>query len=83
MRLKVKPHEGASNTVRTVSVCYLSFLPSGLKIENLFIPDLCSIYLRVLEITPKPYFTLLLKFIEDASSKYLVGQLSSPILKPK
>src|SRR6185369_7248280 len=31
--------------------------------------------------TPKPYFTLLLKLIEDASGKYLVGQLTSPILK--
>ena len=31
---------------------------------------------------PKPYFTLRLKLIEDASSKYFVGQLTSPIVKP-
>ncbi len=29
------------------------------------------------------YFTLLLKLIEDASLKYFVGQLSSPIVNPK
>jgi hypothetical protein len=30
-------------------------------------------------ITPKPYFELLTKLIEDASSKYLVGQVTSAI----
>ena len=29
---------------------------------------------------PIPYFRLLLKLIDDASGKYLVGQLISPIL---
>jgi hypothetical protein len=29
--------------------------------------------------TPSPYFVLLEKFMEDASSKYFVGQETSPI----
>jgi len=31
---------------------------------------------------PKPYFKLRLKLIDDASAKYFVGQLTSPIVKP-
>src|SRR4051812_11454839 len=31
---------------------------------------------------PKPYFTLRRKLIDDASLKYLVGQLTSPIVNP-
>ena len=30
--------------------------------------------------TPSPYFTLLEKLIDEASAKYFVGQLISPIL---
>ena len=45
-------------------------------------PVLCATKLTVVASTPSPYFTLRLKLIEDASSKYFVGQEISPILKP-
>lgn len=32
--------------------------------------------------TPNPYMVLRFKLMEDASSKYLVGQVISPISKP-
>ena len=44
---------------------------------------LAMTYFATVPSTPNPYRTLLLKLMEDASLKYLVGQLSSPILKPK
>jgi len=42
---------------------------------------LCDRYSNEAIMQPKPYFTLLLKFIEDASLKYFVGQVISPISK--
>ena len=33
--------------------------------------------------TPKPYFTLRWKLMDEASSKYFVGQDNSPMRKPK
>src|SRR5208337_4925373 len=51
------------------------------KILNFFTPPLCNTNFIVVASTPKPYFTLLRKFMDDASRKYFVGQLSSPILK--
>src|ERR1700722_18832036 len=38
--------------------------------------------LIVVASTPKPYFTLRRKLIDDASLKYLVGQETSPMRKP-
>ncbi len=37
--------------------------------------------LKVVASTPNPYCTLRLKLIEEASSKYFVGQEISPMLK--
>ena len=48
-------------------------------ILNFNIPFLCKKCLILTFNTPKPYFTLLLKLMDDASSKYLVGQLISAI----
>src|SRR5271169_1291809 len=45
-------------------------------------PILASRYCMPTFRQPKPYFTLRRKLIEDASLKYLVGQLTSPIVKP-
>jgi len=45
-------------------------------------PDLCARKAAVVFSTPNPYCTLRLKSIEDASSKYRVGQEISPIRKP-
>lgn len=49
-----------------------------LNIIKSFIPIFCSTYFIAVESTPIPYIMLLLKFIEEASLKYLVGQLISP-----
>ncbi len=45
-------------------------------------PILCATKRAVVARTPKPYSTLRLKLMEEASSKYLVGQEISPMLKP-
>jgi hypothetical protein len=45
-------------------------------------PDLVRKYRIETRSTPKPYFRLLLKLMLDASTKYLVGQVISAILKP-
>ena len=46
-------------------------------------PNFCSANCKVVPSTPKPYFTLRRKLIDDASSKYFVGQETSPMRKPK
>src|SRR5581483_690586 len=46
-------------------------------------PHFCRANCRLVANTPKPYFTLLRKLMEDASSKYFVGQDTSPMRNPK
>lgn len=53
------------------------------KISERTIPVFWRRNLNEVARTPRPYFTLLVKLMEDASSKYLVGQLISPIRNPK
>jgi len=45
-------------------------------------PNFCKKYFVETASTPMPYFALRLKFIEDASSKYLVGHVTSAIENP-
>jgi hypothetical protein len=51
----------------------------GLQMRKDIMPDLWSANFIDIASTPRPYVTDRDKFIEDASSKYLVGQLISPI----
>jgi hypothetical protein len=67
----------ASRSVQRVEFSF------DLKIGNLTTPDLASTYFIDTPSTPNPYLTLCLKFVDEASAKYLVGQLISPILNPK
>jgi len=62
---------------------YCSFLPWGLKRGDDSIPAFWSTYLIEVRSTPQPYVTLREKFIDDASWKYFVGHLISPIWYPK
>jgi hypothetical protein len=65
-------------------ICYSgSFFPVALKMLKFPAPHFWSLNFTDVARTPNPYLTLLLKLIDEASSKYLVGQLISPILKPK
>src|SRR6266850_8306318 len=50
--------------------------------SDLTIPSLASRNLNPTLRQPKPYFTLRRKLMEEASLKYFVGQLTSPIVKP-
>src|SRR6478735_5705142 len=50
---------------------------------NLASPHRWSANCNVVPSTPNPYFTLRRKLIDEASSKYFVGQETSPIRKPK
>jgi len=54
--------------------CFVNFLPERLKRGARRIPILCATKLTVVASTPSPYWTLRLKLIDDASSKYFVGQ---------
>src|SRR5882757_5494189 len=45
-------------------------------------PILASRNFRPTPRQPKPYFTLRWKLMEEASLKYFVGQLTSPMVKP-
>src|SRR6266481_8096188 len=45
-------------------------------------PILASRYLKPVPRQPNPYLILRLRLIEDASGKYFVGQLTSPIVNP-
>ena len=67
-----------------ISAWYFSgtFLPAGSKIGACTKPVLWTTKLNVVASTPMPYFTLRLKLMEDASSKYFVGQEISPIPNP-
>jgi hypothetical protein len=51
--------------------------------ESFLTPDFCKRYFMAVDRTPNPYVMLLEKLMEEASSKYLVGQLISPIRNPK
>jgi hypothetical protein len=53
------------------------------KMESFLSPDFCRRYFMAVAKTPNPYAVLLEKLMEEASSKYLVGQLISPIRNPK
>ena len=46
-------------------------------------PFRCRANCRVVPSTPNPYFTLRRKLMDEASSKYFVGQETSPMRKPK
>ena len=60
-----------------------SFFPAALNMGKSLTPHFWSTNFAEVDRTPRPYLTLLLKFIEEASSKYRVGQLISPILNLK
>jgi hypothetical protein len=45
-------------------------------------PILCKKCFKDTHNTPNPYIELRLKFILDASAKYLVGHVTSPIENP-
>src|SRR6266849_1607283 len=69
---------------RTASIAglrasWVSLRPCESKIENCARPLCCRKNFSVVCNTPKPYFTLRLKLIDEASAKYLVGQETSPI----
>src|SRR5580700_3989456 len=57
--------------------------PPELKRGNRARPHFCIVNCRVVPTTPKPYTTLRQKLMEEDSSRYLVGQETSPMLKPK
>src|SRR5580698_11331496 len=67
--------EGAKST-------FSSFLPSLLKRGRCIRPQRFSLNWTEVPSTPKPYFTLRRKLMEEASSKYLVGHDTSPMRKP-
>jgi hypothetical protein len=69
--------------------CHIHTLPiylcvgQVLKIEYFFTQALSNKYFTDVAKTPRPYFTLLEKLMDEASLKYFVGQLISPIRNPK
>ena len=69
--------------MRNYLILGFNFLPSGLKIRFSPKPLLHKKYCMAVLNTPTPYFTLLEKLIEEASSKYFAGQDTSPIWNPK
>src|SRR4029077_14864402 len=60
-----------------------SFRPCGSKIEKRPSPCCCRKNFSVVCRTPRPYFMLLLKLMEEASAKYFVGNDTSPMQKGK
>ena len=75
LKLSKKAHKQFLQNLYALVFCYL-------YIGFLIIPMRCKKWVIDTFSTPKPYFTLRLKLIDDASSKYLVGQVISAISKP-
>src|SRR5216684_2551117 len=70
-------------SISSVSAASGSFRPCGSKIEKRPSPCCWRENFKVVCKTPRPYFTLRLKLIEDASAKYFVGHDTSPMRKRK
>ena len=67
---------------QTIFIKFVLFAFYYLYIGFLIIPMRCKKWVTDTFNTFKPYFTLRLKLIDDASSKYLVGQVISAISNP-
>src|SRR5258708_14184963 len=61
---------------------WVTFLPFASNRARWMRPSFCKAKVMEVPRTPRPYSTLRLKLMDDASSKYFVGQEISPMRKP-